>query len=317
MYSKYINPFTDFGFKKLFGEEASKPQLIDFLNCLLPENDKIFDLSFKDKDQSGKANNHRKAVYDIYCENEKGEKFIVELQSVHQQFFKDRTIYYSTFPIQEQAKKGDWNYELKSVYCVGVLGFTFDDYKNEPEKGEVIHTVQLKDQNNKIFYNKLKYVYVEVPNFKKKLDELETQLDKWLYFIKNLENLNQIPEIFKDTVFIEAFQNAELAKFTEAERASYEASLKTLRDNYASFESAKKLAFLEGEAIGEARGIKKGEVIGEEIGIKKGEVIGRDEERKESELRIKKLAKTMKNRGEPIEKIIEYTGLTKEEIDAL
>ncbi len=293
MYSKYINPFTDFGFKKLFGEEASKPQLIDFLNCLLPENDKIFDLSFKDKDKSGKANSHRKAVYDIYCENEKGEKFIVELQSVHQQFFKDRTIYYSTFPIQEQAKKGDWNYELKSMYCVGVLGFTFDDYKNEPEKGEVIHTVQLKDQNNKIFYTKLKYVYVEVPNFKKKLEALITQLDKWLYFIKNLENLNQIPEIFKDTVFIEAFQNAELAKFTEEERASYEASLKTLRDNYASFESAKKLAYQEGEAIGEAR------------------------ERKKSEVKIKKLAKAMKEDGEPIEKIMKYTGLTKQEIESL
>ena len=110
MKAKYIDPFTDFGFKKIFGEESSKPLLIDFLNNLLPES-RIVTLSFKDKEQQGKSEEERKAIYDIYCENDKGEKIIIELQKVKQNFFKDRTIYYSTFPIQEQADKGDWNYE--------------------------------------------------------------------------------------------------------------------------------------------------------------------------------------------------------------
>ena len=114
MKSRYINPFTDFGFKKLFGEEASKPMLIDFLNSLLPES-KIVDLTFKDKDKLGNTEADRKAIYDIYCENNVGEKIIVELQKAKQNYFKDRTIYYATFPIQEQAEKGEWNYQLKAV----------------------------------------------------------------------------------------------------------------------------------------------------------------------------------------------------------
>ena len=165
MKAKYVNPFTDFGFKKLFGEEASKPLLIDFLGCLLPESP-IRDLSFKDKEKLGKLSDDRKAIYDIYCEVDSGEKIIVELQKAKQNYFKDRTVYYATFPIQEQAERGDWNYELKAVYCVGILDFTFDDVANKASAGEVIHSVQLKTQNNTVFYNKLKFVYLEMPHFR-------------------------------------------------------------------------------------------------------------------------------------------------------
>ncbi len=246
MKAKYINPFTDFGFKKLFGEEASKPMLIDFLNSLLPESN-IVDLTFKDKEQLGQTDQDRKAIYDIYCENEKGEKFIVELQKARQKYFKDRTIYYSTFPIQEQAEKGEWNYQLKAVYCIGILDFTFDDYDNEPEKSEVIHTVQLKDQHNKPFFEKLKYVYLEMPNFKKTEQELQTRLDEWLYFIKNLEDFQSIPAIFEDEIFIQAFEKAEIAKYSEREFNEYQQSLKYFRDNNATFDYAIETAFDEGK----------------------------------------------------------------------
>jgi predicted transposase/invertase (TIGR01784 family) len=230
MKAKYINPFTDFGFKKIFGEEASKPLLIDFLNALLPQQNKIIDLSFKNTEQLRQTEADRKAIYDIYCENENGEKFIVELQKAKQNYFKERTIYYSTFPIREQAEKGEWNYNLKAVYCVGILDFTFDDYENEPEKSEVVHTIKLKNQNGKTFYDKLTYIYLEMPNFKQTEIELKTRLDKWLYFIKHLEDFQTIPSIFKDEVFTQAFEKAELAKFDQTELDSYENSLKTYRD---------------------------------------------------------------------------------------
>jgi predicted transposase/invertase (TIGR01784 family) len=161
MRTKYINPFTDFGFKKIFGEEASKPLLIDFLNALLPQANKIVDLAFKNNEQLGQIDADRKAIYDIYCENEKGEKFIVELQKAKQNYFKERTIYYSTFPIREQAEKGEWNYNLKAVYCIGILDFTFEDYESEVEKSEVVHEIKLKNQNGKTFYEKLTYVYLD------------------------------------------------------------------------------------------------------------------------------------------------------------
>jgi len=230
MRAKYINPFTDFGFKKIFGEEASKPLLIDFLNALLPQNIKIVDLNFKNTEQLGQTDADRKAIYDIYCENENGEKFIVELQKAKQNYFKERTIYYSTFPIREQAEKGEWNYNLKAVYCVGILDFTFDDYETEPERSEVVHTIKLKNQNGKTFYDKLTYIYLEMPNFKMKEADLITRLDKWLYFIKHLEDFQSIPTVFKDEVFTQAFEKAEIAKFGQAELDNYEYSLKTYRD---------------------------------------------------------------------------------------
>ncbi|MDR3594802.1 PD-(D/E)XK nuclease family transposase [Clostridium sp.] len=104
MKPKYINPFTDYGFKKLFGEEASKKLLISFLNDLLPIRDKIINLTFKKNEQQGDIVISRKAVYDIFCEDEKGSQFIVEMQNAKQLYFKDRAIYYSTFPIRDQAQ---------------------------------------------------------------------------------------------------------------------------------------------------------------------------------------------------------------------
>lgn len=278
MKAKYVNPFTDFGFKKIFGEEASKPLLIDFLNSLLPQNDQIVELNFKNNEQLGQTDLDRKAIFDIYCENEKGEKFIVELQKAKQNYFKERTVYYSTFPIREQAEKGEWNYNLKAVYCIGILDFTFDDYDTEPEKNEVLHTIKLKDQNGKTFYDKLTFIYLEMPNFKQTEKELNTRLDKWLYFIKHLEDFQTIPSIIADEVFIQAFEKAELAKFGQTELANYENSLKVYRDLKGVIETAF------------------------------------DEGKNERNFEIAKFAKQM---GLKIEDIIKLTGLTKEEIERL
>lgn len=282
MKAKYINPFTDFGFKKIFGEEASKPLLIDFLNALLPEANNIIDLTFKNAEQLGQTDSDRKAIYDIYCENEKGEKFIVELQKAKQNFFKERTIYYSTFPIKEQAEKGEWNYSLKSVYCIGILDFTFDDYETELEKNEVVHVIKLKNQNGRVFYDKLTYVYLEMPNFKLQEHQLNTRLDAWLFFIKHLEDFQHIPAIFTDEIFVQAFEKAELAKFGQAELHNYENSLKIYRD----WKSVIDTAFDDGKLEGKLE-------------------------------RNLEMAKCMKVESEPIEKIMKYTGLSQAEIENL
>jgi predicted transposase/invertase (TIGR01784 family) len=257
MANTFINPFTDFGFKKIFGEEASKPHLIDFLNALLPEVAQIADLSFKNPEQLPKGDNDRKAIYDIYCQGLNGEYFIVELQKLKQNFFKDRTLFYATFPIQEQAKKGDWDYRLEPVYCIGVLGFTFDDDKVGSR--EVVHKVELKDQNNLVFCDKLTLIYLEMPNFNKRLEELKTRLDKWLYFVKNLEDLQSIPELLKDEVFTNAFETAKLANLEPRERESYQQSLKIMRDNYATQKYAIETAVEEARAEGLAEGLAEGE----------------------------------------------------------
>ncbi len=322
MRAKYINPFTDFGFKKIFGEEASKPLLIDFLNALLPIKNKVKSISFKNTEQLGQTELDRKAIYDIYCENEIGEKFIVELQKANQNYFRERTIYYSTFPIREQAEKGEWNYNLKSVYCIGILDFTFDDYENEPEKNEVVHTITLKNQRGKTFYDKLTYIYLEMPNFKCTEQELNTRLDQWLYFIKHLEDFQTIPTIFKDEVFTHAFEKAELAKYGQLELENYENSLKVFRDNKATFdyaeETAKSIGMQQGLEEGMKLGLEKGMKKGLEKGLEKGREKGREEGEHSGRLKEKlALAKNLKKLGVSVAVIEQSTGLTKFEIDNL
>lgn len=279
MQVKYINPYTDFGFKKIFGEEASKPLLIDFLNSLLPEKHKIADLSFKNTEQFGQNEYDRKAIYDIYCESPSGEKFIVELQKVKQNFFKDRMVYYATFPIREQSRKGAaWSFELQAIYCIGILDFTFDDEEEEPARSEVVHTVKLKNQNNKVFYENLTFIYLEMPNFNKQEQELNSRLDQWLYFIKHLEDFQSIPNIFKDAIFIQAFESAALAKLTYEDWLMYEMNLNNYRDIKNSLDTA------------------------------------RDEGRIEEKIAI---AKIMKANHEPIDKIMMYSGLSISDIEQL
>jgi predicted transposase/invertase (TIGR01784 family) len=294
MEAKYISPLTDFGFKKLFGEEANKALLINFLNDLLPIQAKIVDLSFKKNQQLGDDLRSRSAVYDIFCQDEKNQQFIVEMQNARQIYYRDRAVFYSTFPIRDQGEKGDWNFKLQPVYCVGLLGFCLDDRPSADEKvlQEYIHTVQLKDQNNKVFYQKLTYFFVELPQFQKKESELKTHFEKWLYFLKNLESFDRIPAILNEEIFQQAFKVAELAQYTPEQRMAYESSLKSFRDNINVITTAR----IEGEETGLAQGLAKGRAEGRAEG--KAEV-----------------AKNLCKAGASVETIMEVTGFTREEIE--
>jgi len=225
--SRFINPYTDFGFKKLFGEEANKDLLIDFLNQLLPKQHTIDSLSFRNVETQGNLTFDRKAIFDIYCVSKDGERFVVEMQKAKVKNFKDRALFYSTFPITEQAEKGNWDFRLHPVYYVAILDFFYDV---EQEKAKVRRQVQLKDQDCKIFYEKLNYIFLQMPAFNKKKDELETHYDKWLYFLKHLENLENIPDILDEPVFSKAFQVAEIANFSIDEYKAYQKSLLYYRD---------------------------------------------------------------------------------------
>jgi predicted transposase/invertase (TIGR01784 family) len=237
---KYINPFTDYGFKRLFGEEANKDLLMDFLNELLREEQgEIKNITFLKTEQLGSTEVDRKAIFDLYCENEKGEKFIVELQKTKQDFFKDRALYYSTFPIQEQAKKGTlWNFELKAVYTIAILDFVFEEDKKDTDKYK--YFVKLSDiETNKIFYDKLTFVYLEMPKFKKSLEEIETHFEKWLYVLRHLNELDKIPAKLTERVFKKLFDVAEIAKFNREQLMAYEDSMKYYRDIKNSLDTAK------------------------------------------------------------------------------
>ncbi len=234
---KYINPFTDYGFKRLFGEEPSKELLLDFLNELLKsEQGVIKNITYLPMERLGSTDSERKAIFDLYCENEKGEKFIVELQKTKQKFFKDRALYYSTFPIREQAQKSTWNFELNAVYTIAILDFEFEEDKHEAVKYR--YDVKLSDiETHKVFYDKFTFIYLTMPKFNKNIDELETRFDKWLYVIKNLNKLERVPEKLKENIFEKLFEIAEVARFSPTELLEYEGSLKYYRDLENSFDT--------------------------------------------------------------------------------
>ena len=240
---RYINPLTDFGFKRLFGTEPNKALLIDFLNVVLPTHHTVSDLSYRNSEHIGNTALDRKAIFDIYCKSESGERFIVEIQKAKQNFFKDRSVYYATFPVQEQAQQGLWNFELSPVYTIGILDFIFDDHKDDDI---ILHTVELKDEKCQVFYEKLKFIYIELPKFTKTLEQLETHFDKWLYLLRHLPDIKDPPTTLQEGTFNRLFEVAEIANFSIEEQDAYEDSLKYYRDLNNVVDTSRQEGFEEG-----------------------------------------------------------------------
>ena len=280
---RYINPYTDFGFKKLFGTEMNKDLLISFLNALFSgTKQEIVDVEYLNSEHLGDGYGDRRAVFDVYCKTTDGSRFIVEMQRAQQDYFKDRSLYYSTFAIREQAPKGkEWDYQLEDVYTIGVLNFTFPDDEYPPDK--YFHQVKLKDvDDNHVFYDKLTLIYLEMPKFNKTEDELVTMFDKWMFVLRNLSRLLDRPKALQDRVFKKLFEQAEIAKYNQEERREYEASVKNFWDYYSTIKSA----------------------------MNKGRAEGRAEEKFSN-------ARRMKAKGFSLDDIADITGLTIEEITQL
>lgn len=268
---RYINPYTDFGFKKLFGTEMNKDLLISFLNALLSDIEKhITDIQYLNSEQLGYSYSERRSVFDVYCTAEDGSRFIVEMQKAPQPYFKDRTLYYSAAAIQKQGQTGEWNYCLNPVYAVSVMNFKFP--KGEYTDDNPRHIVQLKDvEDNHVFYDKLTFIYLEMPKFNKTEDELETMYDKWLFVLRNLSRLLERPAALQERIFTKIFEQAEIARYTPEEYSSYEESKKVLWDNYSTLEYAVQK--------GRAEGLEKGLEQGLERGLEEGRAEGREEEK--------------------------------------
>ena len=308
---RYINPYTDFGFKMLFGTELNKELLISFVNSLFNGQEIVKDLTYLNAEQLGSTEVDRRAIFDVFCENEKGEKILIEMQRGEQQFFKDRSLYYSTFPICDYGKKGEWDYQLKAVYVIGILNFIFDDSHDN----YFHHKVKLMDTHSKeVFYDKLTFVYLEMPKFNKTEEQLETLFDKWLFVLRNLTRMFDRPAALQERVFNRLFESAEISKLTQKQLVEYEDSLKAYRDWKNTIHTAHDKGKAEGRQEGEAIGLEKGEAIGIEkgkaIGLEKGEAIGRSEERKN-------LIKKMLNNGASEQQICQLLDITPEVLQSL
>ena len=212
---KFIDPLTDFGFKYLFGREPCKDLLIDFLNELFRGRKIISDLTYNKNEYSGTGSKSRKMIFDLTCTGNDGEQFIIEVQRIHQRYFKDRAIYYSSRLIHDQAPQGSpWNYSLKEVYFIGLMDSVLEDSDRE----DYIHFVRLAyEKSNKEFYKKLGFIFIEIPKFTKSEFELKSGIDRWLFLLKNLSQIQKIPAILNTRIFSKLFQIAAVSNLKKEE----------------------------------------------------------------------------------------------------
>ena len=296
---QFVNPFTDIGFKRIFGQEISKPLIIDFLNNLLEGERKITDLSFLDKEIPAQTIDGRSLIYDLYCKDEKDEYFIVEMQNKSQPYFKDRSIYYASQAIAQQGEKGlEWEYKIHAVYLVAMLNFSL------PDIGTTFRTdVALMDMKSKeLFSEKMRMIYLQLPYFKKEAETCENDFERWIYVLKHMETLNRLPWMAQNSVFKRLAQIADISSLTKEERIKYDKSIKQYRDALSVYEGAR----LSGRAEGRVEGRVEGRAEGRAEGLKEGEAKG-----------LQSTARNMKAKGFSTELIMEVTGLTAEAIEAL
>ena len=279
---KFIDPFTDWGFKRIFGQETSKELLIQFLNDLLEGERHVTGLTFRDKEQLPETKDLRGIVYDIHCRTDTGERIIVEMQNHHQERFVDRSLYYAARSIVSQGETRDWGYRLEPVYTVCFMNFLPRDI---PAKFRT--DVTLADmEDGRAFSDRMRLVYLTLPLFRKGADGCETNLERWIYTLKNMTTLKDIPFLADNPVFRYLADVADISALSQGERLKYDESIKTMRDHISAYETAINKGRREGLAEGEEKGLRK-------------------------------TARRMKAKGLTLDFISEITGLSPEEIASL
>ena len=281
---KFINPFTDVGFKRIFGQEINKDLLVDFLNALLEGERQVKDITFLDKEQLPVFEDDRKLIYDVYCTDENDEQFIVEMQNQSHLNFRSRTVYYLSQAIARQGERGSkWMYDLKAVYGVFFLNFPMPGTKAHKLRMDIVPSDR---DTHELFSDKMRYIFIELPSFAKEEDECMNDFERWIYVLKNMDTLKRMPFRARKSVFEKLEEVVTLSSLTRAEREKYDESLKTYRDRLAE------MAFAQQE------------------GREKGRAEGRAEEKLKN-------ARSMKAAGISPELIAQITGLTPEAIAEL
>ena len=292
----FIDPSTDWGFKKIFGDAEL---LISFLNSLLEGEHVITSVEYMNNERVPKQKDERKVIYDLYCETDTGEHIIVEMQKRRQEHFKDRALYYSACSIAEQGEQGNWDYKLTPVYGVFFLDFRLENDVSDYYCKDVS---LVEKYSGKVFSDKLRHIYIELPRFLKSESDCESFFECWIYNLANMKQMNEMSFKDRDAIFGRLESLASQANMTKEERAQYRHEWKIYNDYFNSVDTAKK----EGHAEGRAEGLKEGRAEGLKEGLEKG----RAEEKIEN-------AKKMKDKGSPLDFIADITGLTIEEINNL
>ena len=292
----FIDPKSDYAFKRFFGTVSNKELTIGFLNSLL--NKDIKDIIFHNVEMQVNNTDSRKAVFDLFCEGSDGELFIVEIQKKRQKYFSDRVLYYASFVIQMQAdiesekfrlakeeERRRWNYHINKVYVVCFLDFRLDTRYTDKYRWDVVRM----DRELKIpFSETLNEIYLELPKFNLNFEECDTFYKKFLYTMNNIDIMGQLSkETIQNDKLLRKLKSAiELQRMSAKERLAYELSIAAERDLAACMATS----FEEGEEKGIAKGITEG---------------------------MRKIILNMKQAGMDLATIAKTAGLPEKEVEAL
>ena len=303
----YADLRTDFMFKKAFGQ---KDIMIPFLNDILG-TDKIQDIDYRNVEQLGFDTEDRKVYYDLYCHCSDGKDFIVEMQRRSQKYYRERMVFYSTYPIQQQyvdaRRKHEekrpmdpfvFNYKLRPIYIISVTDFALDHKANWPEDKFVSWYWTTERETRELYCNTPNYIFIELPRFKKVLKRNSALAEKWAYVFNNLAELKAVPDELDEKYFRKLFETAKIANFTAAEQVSY------VKDQQMKYDYENVMAY----AVEQAS--EKAEAKGKAEGLAEGEAKGKAEGMIET-------AKNMLTEGLSVDCICRVTGLTRKAVSAL
>ena len=304
--ARFLNPKNDYAFKQIFGIEKNRDILIAFLNGILnlDGNDQVIDVTLLKTSQDREIAAYRRSIVDVLCRDQNNIQFIVEMQIDWHKGFEKRAQFYAARAYSRQRIEEDENHKKMAIYAKlkGVIFIAISDFILFPEKKEWVSEHRITDTNT--YENDLKdfrFLFIELPKFKKTLAELTNITEKWAYFFKHAEHtsLTEMEQLIGENVELKrAFQVIDQASWTEAQLLEYEDIEKEIMDAMAIEEAKLERA----EAVGEARGIDKGI----EKGIAEGEARSKIE-----------IAKNLLLAGVSVDIISSSTGLSILEIEKL
>jgi len=288
---RYIDPTTDYGFKRIFGEEANKDLLIAFLNDLFRGRKVIKSLLYKNTERVGDAEGLGAVIFDLICRGGNGEEFVIEVQRRSHPNIIQRMLYYGCRLVAGQGKRGaraGWGYRLREVYVIVIMdGFAMSGGGN----GRVLHDCCFCDrETGQILYDGFGLIFLELANFRKTEEDIArsdtTDLDRWLYVLKNMSQMDRLSAYLRKPIFEKLFNIAEYSKLNREEREMYDVSLKRKWDRQMFIDDARMEGLREGRMEGQAEGRRA-------------------------------VAREMKKAGLPVDQIILFSGLSAKEIEKL
>ena len=214
---RYIDPLTDLGMKQLFSPERKPDTLMALLNALLPDGRTITRLKPLGTEKVAASVAHKTVFFDLACEDEHGNVFVVEVQRILQATFRDRLLYYGARQVERLVSRGQADYEFPDVVVVALLDYA------EPGVDRALYNVNLTTDTGELWTAKLAFTIVNLGNFTKPLDKLVTPADDWMYLLKNLSTMTASPPEFQEAPFDSFISDAEYRQLSPREKDEYDA----------------------------------------------------------------------------------------------